>query len=69
MEWAEVVGRLGIQLCEKSDQSASQSYLYQVKTPKTAVGHSLILIPEEQGEKANFTWNKLDHEGGCLGVI
>lgn len=38
-----------------------KSYLYQVKIPKTAMGHSLILIPEEQEEKANFALNKLDH--------
>lgn len=61
MEWAEVVGRLYIQFCEKSNQNTSQFYLYQVKIPKTAMGHSLILIPEEQGEKANFTLNKLDY--------
>lgn len=69
MEWAEVIEWLCIQLCEKSNQSARWSYLYQIKTPKTAMGHSLILIPEEQGEKANFTLNKLDHEDVCLGGI
>lgn len=35
--------------------------VYQIKPPKNTMGHSLILIPEEQGEKANFTLNKLDH--------
>lgn len=31
--------------------------LYQIKTPKNIMGDSLILIPDEQGEKANFTLN------------
>lgn len=59
MEWAEVVERLifsGVRRAVKA-----LVLLYQIKTPKNTMGHSLVLIPEEQGEKANFTLNKLDH--------
>jgi len=59
MEWAEVVKRLILSRARRAIKVLL--LLYQIKTPKNTVGHSLLLIPEQQGEKANFTLNKLDH--------
>lgn len=58
-EWAEVVERLIFSCVRRAIKVLV--LVYQIKPPKNTMGHSLILIPEEQGEKANFTLNKLDH--------
>lgn len=58
-EWAEVAERLIFSHMRGAIKALV--LLYQINTPKNTMGHSLILISEEQGEKANFTLNKLDH--------